>query len=95
MVEVKYSLFTLQPPNWLVPACQMGTNVGIPNYPFQPLYNSSGVGYENEDFIVWMRTAGMLCRVTTKLRSLPCLTSECYFSTAKLPKAVPQADWLD
>eukprot|EP00043_Microstomoeca_roanoka_P005703 m.57417 g.57417 ORF g.57417 m.57417 type:complete len:376 (-) comp13081_c0_seq1:279-1406(-) len=45
-------------PNWPVPACQLGTNVSV-YHAQSPEFGSSGEGYENEDLIVWMRTAAL------------------------------------
>ena len=60
------------PPNWPVQTCRLGqalpggvdecltTDDSNCEYsPFTPAYASSGEGYENEDFMVWMRTAAM------------------------------------
>lgn len=62
-----------RPPNWWISACELGTEVnttpmcnfatqnnsasGCAYNPWSPAFGSSGVGYRNEDFIVWMRTA--------------------------------------
>jgi len=61
-----------RPPNWWIPACQLGAgnssqmctfadqnqpNSGCSYNPWSSYFGSSGVGYQNEDFIVWMRTA--------------------------------------
>lgn len=50
----------IQPPNWPVRACEVGTELPGKYNPWSPKYKSSGLGYENEDFIVWMRLAGKL-----------------------------------
>ena len=62
-----YSLFSpaavAKPINWPIHACELGADVASPRYnPWSPTFNSSGLGYENEDFIVWMRVAGSLGR---------------------------------
>jgi hypothetical protein len=48
-----------KPPNWHVRACELGSTLPGRYNPFSPEFNSSGLGYENEDFIVWMRVAGI------------------------------------
>ena len=52
------SAVAAHPPNWPVDACNLGQNLSTYN-PWSPKYGSSGRGYENEDLIVWMRTAGV------------------------------------
>lgn len=49
--------YALKPPAWPVKACELGKAVASYN-PWSPEFGSSGHGYENEDLIVWMRTAG-------------------------------------
>jgi hypothetical protein len=47
-----------QPPAWPVNLCQMGKPDNNTVYnPWSTKYNSNGIGYENEDLIIWMRTA--------------------------------------
>ena len=45
----------LKPINWRTNAPDLGTNNDVLYY--RTLSGSSGVGFKNEDFIVWMRTA--------------------------------------
>ncbi len=51
---------TTRPQNWPVPLCQLGMSVNATTAynPWAPEFGSSGRGLENEDLIVWMRTAG-------------------------------------
>jgi len=44
-----------KPKNWPVRACQLGSTVAGVYNPWSPEFNSNGFGYENEDFMVWMR----------------------------------------
>ena len=44
-----------KPINWRSDAYNLGTNRDVLYYRY--LSGSSGVGFKNEDFIVWMRTA--------------------------------------
>jgi len=46
---------TTKPLNWRTPVATLGTDQDSLPYRFQS--GSSGVGFRNEDFIVWMRTA--------------------------------------
>lgn len=49
-----------KPPAWPVPACKLGASDTGGVYVAQsPEFGSSGVGYENEDLIVWMRSAAL------------------------------------
>ena len=49
-----------RPPNWPVDVCMLGTSTSNASQynPWSTEFGSSGQGYENEDLIVWMRTAG-------------------------------------
>ena len=68
----------LSPPNWPVQQCEVGTATATYN-PWSPEYGSSGVGYENEDFIVWMRTAGMMLRAAIAVaRVIPVVSLDCF-----------------
>ena len=73
-----------------MPACYLGTEKGPPNNPFSPFYNSSGVGFENEDLIVWMRTAGAmetLLRCDDRLAALPSFRKLYRTLQPKIPNA--------
>lgn len=47
-----------KPPSWPVNLCALGNDTQGGYNPWSPsVFGSSGVGYKNEDLIVWMRTA--------------------------------------
>jgi hypothetical protein len=65
---------SLKPPNWPVDACKLGETIthcgsqcnsesgpdsDCTYNPHSSCFQSSGLGYQNEDFIVWMRTAAL------------------------------------
>lgn len=58
------------PPNWPVRACELGKDTDPAYNPWHPRFGSSGRGYENQDFIVWMRVAGafLLRRLSDTLK---------------------------
>ena len=69
----------VQPPNWPVPACRLGQSLADAGTYFAQSsdYNSSGRGYQNEDLIVWMRTAGTVARVLTGRLALCYIWTNC------------------